>query len=133
MNQSDLDALQRLFDLKTNGVITEAEYERKKIEMLSADASARDTSPSAPNPRLGHGVSLLVGAVILFLIVAVADPGDHPTKAAQAEALGILMMFGVWLVPHSIWLLTKRGANVVLPIIALALTGLCAIAYVGNL
>ncbi|MCB8882322.1 SHOCT domain-containing protein [Acidisoma cellulosilytica] len=133
MHQSDLDALQRLHNLKSRGVLTEYEYERKKIEILSQETSSRGLSAQTPNPRLGQGVSLLIGAVILFLIsVGLLSP-DHVSQDDLQTALGMIILFCLWLIPHSIWLLSRAGANVILPIIALVLTGLSGLVYMGSL
>jgi hypothetical protein len=136
MQQSDLDTLQHLFDLKSKGIVTEAEYELKKFEILGSASLARDppASVAAPDRMLAHGVPLLVGASLLFIIICGLLPDEHWSSIGdQQGALGVILLFGLWLIPHSIWLITKRGANIVLPIIALAVTGLSALAYAGSL
>lgn len=84
-------------------------------------------------PMLAHGVSLLVGGAILLLVVSGLLSADHPSQDNLQAALGCITLFGIWLIPHSIWLMTKSGANLVLPIITLALIGLRGVIYTGSL
>jgi hypothetical protein len=134
MHQSDLDALQRLFDMKSNGIVTEAEYELKTFEILGSDTLQREAPAAvASDQNLAHGVSLLVGAALLFLITFGLLSDDHSPKADLGKALGAIFLFALWLARHSIWLISKQGANVVLPIIALGVNGVCALSYVGSL
>ena len=135
MQAADLEALQRLYELKSKGVLTEAEYDRKKAEILNAPATPTEMPAAAVvrSPMLGHGVSLLVGGVVLLLIVCGVLSADQPSQGDLQEALGCIIIFGIWLIPHSIWLMTKSGANLVLPTITLALIGLSALVYAGNL
>jgi hypothetical protein len=136
MSGSNLDALERLFELKSKSIITEEEFERKKSELLRAGLQTSYDSVATTvvlDRMLGHGVPLVVGGVILLLITIGLLSDDKSAEEDLKTALGTIFVFGLWLIPHSIWLITKRGANIILPIVALVLVGCCSLAYVGSL
>ncbi|MCP1220362.1 SHOCT domain-containing protein [Acetobacter orientalis] len=134
-NENTFVTLEKLHDLKVKNIISDEEYEYKKTAILEADKPTPTQPQLTENTdrKIGHGISLLVGSVILFIILSGVLGGNQTSQDDLQEALGAIILFGAWIVPHSIWLLTQKGANIILPIIALALTGFCALAYVGNL
>jgi hypothetical protein len=82
---------------------------------------------------LGHGVSLVISAAILLLICIAELSDDKSSKDQLNTALGAIVFFGLWIIPHSVWLLGKIGSNKILPIVALAIFGMCGLSYVGSL
>ncbi|GBR49148.1 hypothetical protein [Neokomagataea thailandica] len=124
-----LENLEKLFELKERKIISEDEYYLKKFQLLNKDT---ELSEKNNNKRLGHGVSLLIGAIACLLIEGSILSPDNITKEILNQSLGMIIIFGAWIIPHSIWLITKKGANIILPIISLAIIGLCLLSYIGN-
>jgi hypothetical protein len=135
VDNSVLDMIEKLAELKEKSIITGPEFERKKAELLMAATSpnqANAASATDSGTYVAHGVSLVVGAIILFLICVGFLSDDITPRAKLNEALGFIILFGVWIVPHSIWLFSRPAANRVLPIVALVILALSSLAYAGS-
>jgi len=144
-NDEGFNNLERLSALKAKGIITEAEFEQQKAKILGSltnktstdsvdvsNAQARVPTLRNSDKKLGQGVSLLVGVFVLFLVLVGILQKSTVTQDQVNEALGFLIIFGAWIIPHSIWIITRPAANKVMPIIALAGFGFCCLAFVGS-
>jgi hypothetical protein len=131
---ADMDVLERLMALKTKGVISDIEFEIKKREILAAKPrETRSTGTVGQDgAMLGHGISVLVGACILLLVSVAQLGGDTVSQDQLDVAAEAIFLLGAWIIPHSIWTLTRAGANRILPIVALGITGVCGLAYAGS-
>jgi hypothetical protein len=58
--------------------------------------------------------------------------GGTASEGQRNMAAGAFMPFGVRIVSRSIWILTRPGASRVLPIVALAITAVCGLAFAGS-
>lgn len=135
MNQDFINykSLEKLYELKTRGAISEIEYNEEKENFLKKKILQKNFFETDKNRRIGQGVSLVVFSVIIFLCNSFLLKEDHVPIDNQEQALGLIILSGMWIIPHTIWLLTKKDANHVLPIIALVIIGLCAFGYLGSI
>lgn len=89
--------------------------------------------PNIKNTHMSHGVSIIIGAFVLLLIIAGQLTEERPSQEQLDQALGALFIFGCWIIPHSIWLFGINSSNKVLPTVALVILGMCGMIYVGSL
>ena len=114
-----LDRLARLYD---EGAIDAQEFEFQKARLLEravgpqGDPLSLGASRSAgANRGQGHKIALGIGlGLLIILTLAILSVG--PTSS---DDFGLPVLFGLWLVPHSTWLLATKKVPPTFPALAL--------------
>lgn len=98
MNNNVSEELARLAKLKEDGVLTEAEFEKRKAKLLATDAGPADKSHMLRNMGIGClGVIVLLGVIGTFAGSGGKNPplptasGGAAETSAPASAPGVTM------------------------------------------
>lgn len=124
---STIDDLERLAALHSQGALSDFEFEHQKRELMHGEPRNDGSSGFG-----GHAAACVIGSIVLtFLCGSIAEQTFISSDDVDF-LLGLCVLFSVWLVPHTVWLLMQRGSfpsTKLLPLVALLFVGISWAVY----